>query len=1156
MASFLALHRKRRGRRRKERCSSHTLELRPRSAAECTPSLVERGRQAGKSFLEPFTEQGRQNIAARGLRDAFTDPRQASIDLEAAKALQQPGAGMGEVVPGSRPTTGQLTGDQGASRLERAFANENRTLYHENPYGTGADQQNAARWAALGAIQPTGAPTDVSDAIRAGLANIEAVQDRAIQDALGKAQAASAGIGRGMTPEAQGAALRSALQSGRDAAKANERKLWAAIDPGGTLALPADPVTSAAGQISQSIPRTARPMSGEEAAIFHTAQNLPSIAPFNEMTALRSRISTAMREELRSAGQSPTYARLSQLRGAVEDAINNAAVHKSVVDDAAVAAGDMAEGESLRSRIGELLNNAGQESGQDLRTRIASAAGASAPASPGTGGTSRQGDGRLRNGAGGQAVSGQVPGNKVYYPSGSLDVSHEVVNLPDLITSHDTNFNVNRAYPQELQPRARETAPARDQINQMFARLQPERLGPSPEANSGAPIVGPDNVVESGNGRALAIAKAYKTGRGEKYRKWLESQGFNTSGIDQPVLIARRRTELSPDERVAFTHSANTASGLRMNAAEQAAADAKLITPDALEAIADGSAINSENNRAFVRSFVSQLPPAERGGMLDAQGNLSQAGVRRLEAAMSFTALWGRGFHRARVRRGEFAHSRPGQRSHRCGRFVDARMRQAAREGVIDPEHDITPDLMNAARAVIRARDAGRPVAEILNKADMFGGEASSLAKSLILNSKGQVASRDQIAAQLQRYATEAQKNLAAPSMFGDVVTPSEVLRTTLKNEGVEAVEPAPESAALRPGPQANLDEGAAQRLRAASAATRQRAQTFDQGPVGDVLRQRSGSADYRLPDSAVAGKVRVPGPRGAQTVQAYGAAAGSKAAIQEAAAESLRREAMAPKGIIDPAKFANWKKRYADAIRALPAEVRSTFDNAASASRAYEEAAAARKAAIDASQTAMAKRLAGLSNSQDITRTVGSIFGSRNAVEQMRELVGKLKGSPEALEGLRSPLRPSTISLLWRQERPRPARPEFNQVNASAFQRFVARNGPVLKAAGFSEAQISNMRALANDLQRAQRTMQATALPASPNTAADVMGAMRTAAKEAVKPSLLSKILGRILGWVACRRPRRRADGRCGGDRRASDARDARRRPGEGSRHRASGNP
>jgi hypothetical protein len=49
-----------------------------------------------------------------------------------------------------------------------------------------------------------------------------------------------------------------------------------------------------------------------------------------------------------------------------------------------------------------------------------------------------------------------------------------------------------------------------------------------------------------------------------------------------PILIARRVTPLTPEERVAFTHGANTSSGLRMNAAEQAAADARLIRPDGL----------------------------------------------------------------------------------------------------------------------------------------------------------------------------------------------------------------------------------------------------------------------------------------------------------------------------------------------------------------------------------------------------------------------------------------------------------------------------------------------------------------------------------------------------------------------------------------------
>jgi ddrB-like ParB superfamily domain len=133
-------------------------------------------------------------------------------------------------------------------------------------------------------------------------------------------------------------------------------------------------------------------------------------------------------------------------------------------------------------------------------------------------------------------------------------VNYEVANLPFLITSHDADFRVNPRYPAQLQPRARDSAPARDQVNSMAARLQPERLGRSPEANSGAPIVGPDNVVESGNGRTLALGKAYSSARAGDYRNWLQSQGVDTGSVQKPILIARRVTPLSPEERVAFTH--------------------------------------------------------------------------------------------------------------------------------------------------------------------------------------------------------------------------------------------------------------------------------------------------------------------------------------------------------------------------------------------------------------------------------------------------------------------------------------------------------------------------------------------------------------------------------------------------------------------------
>ena len=638
------------------------------------------------------------------------------------------------------------------------------------------------------------------------------------------------------------------------------------------------------------------------------------------------------------------------------------------------------------------------------------------PRSAETFGTSGQGVGRPGNNAGDQGIPRSLASNlaensllgpgTVYHPGGSLDVNYEVANLPSLITSHDSDFRVNPRYPAPLQPRARDSAPARDQVNSMAARLQPERLGSSPEANSGAPIVGPDNVVESGNGRTLALGKAYGSARAGDYRNWLQSQGVDTTRIAKPILIARRVTPLTPEERVAFTHGANTSSGLRMNAAEQAAADARLITPDGLASIADGSPVNSAENRTFVRSFLSQVPASERGGMLDAMGNLSQAGVRRLQAAMASRA-YGDGEFVARA----FDAADPNIRG-LAGGMTDAsgawmKMRQAAREGVIDPEHDITPDLMNAARAVMRARAAGRPVSELLNQGDMFGGETSALAKRLILNDKGNLASREQIAARLQKYAGEAQKNLAGPGLFGDTVSPTQVLKTSLGESAAAPAQEAPlASAAMKPGPVANLDAAAAARMQAASAATKARVSTFDSGPVGAALRKAGNSTDYKMADSSVPGQFWKAGPNGAENVQAYREAAGASGPpnmnpLHDAAAESLRNEAMKD-GMIDPGKFAAWQKRYANALRELPPDLRAKFSNAASASDAVADAAEARKGAIDGYQKSVAGKFLKLNDPADITKTVGGIFGAKDAVRQMIALAKQVSANPEAAEGLR----------------------------------------------------------------------------------------------------------------------------------------------------------
>jgi hypothetical protein len=1079
-------------------------------------------------FLEPMTNAGRQAAAARTVKGAFSEPYSALDTLENWKTFRDhfnpnPNGALGEVVPGSKPTTGQLTGDRQALSLERELATKTPESYKSNEFGTGSEQQNAARLKALDKIQAEGSPEAVSTAIKGHLAQIEATHDAAISTGLKKAQAAAGSIGSGQSPEAMGGGLRDIMQGARDTAKQKERALWKAVDPEGTLSIPSANVTASAGKIARSMPSTAKPLSGEEAAIFDVAGNLPKVTPFSDFTALRSRISSAMREELIRAGQSDVYRRLTQLRGSIEQSINAAAEHVAAQDRSDVASGSKSADETLAARMEDVLGSSRgvEKSGEGAG---ASAEEARAASSPGMFGGDRdvgKGQSGLRASTGGQGIPGNVAGDqaknglsKVYHPAGSLDVRYELADLPNLVTSHDAAFNKNPNFPQELQPRARESAPAQDQVNSMSARIEPERLGQSPEANSGAPIVGPDNVVESGNGRTLALVKAYQSGRAGDYRNWLESQGFDTAGMKYPALIARRVSEMTPAEREAFAHSANSATGLRMNAAEQAASDAKLITPDVLSAISEGG-VTGQENRGFIRSFLARISPTERGGMLDADGNLSQSGVRRVEAAMASRAYGDADF----VARA-FDAADPNIKG-LSGAMVDtagawAKMRQMARDGSIDPEHDITPDLMSAVRSIMRARAEGRPAAEILNQGDMFGGEASQLAKRLVLKADGSVGSRQQIADNLGTYAEEAMKNAAGPSLFGDKVFPIDVLKASLAKNGETAPAFVPVSKSMQPEPAANFDAGAANRLRAASTATKERASTFDQGPVGSVLKKGGGAQDYRLSDAQVPQRLFVPGPAGAQTVESFMKAAGSSglSAISDAAAESLARAAKDENGSINPAKYAAWANKHQDALRAMPDSLRKRFSTAAAASQAVDDAMAARKVAVDDFHDSAVKKLLGVSDAADVTKTVGGILTAKDGVKQMRRITALASSNPAAVAGLRKSVA-DTILARAKSVAENGASGDVT-INAATFQKFIRDNAATIKAAGFSDKEYGFMTAIAADLKRSQRTLFATKLPGQSNTAQDVIKTLEAATNKEAHFSLLQKLSAAFAGGLA----------------------------------------
>ncbi|MEC5322765.1 hypothetical protein [Aurantimonas sp. A3-2-R12] len=306
-------------------------------AAAGVPGLTRQGARAARDYAAPMTAKGRERMAGEMLRSGTADPQAARQAIDAGNL---------DILPGSKPTTFQATGDMGLGAMERTAATRRPDLFQQRR----ADQ-NAVRVGAMEGIERGGAPEKVAAVVRSRLQQI----DRATQDILDRATGAARGsaddLGRGMTPEDAGTSLRGSLEAARAQAKEAERALWNAVDPDGSLVAPADKLRTQASQLLETMPSTERRPSGEEAAIFETIGGLNQVAPFADIAALRSRLSDALKVERRTNGETRTYRRLSMLRGALEDDLSAAISTKVAQEADAVARGAMSADETMLARF-------------------------------------------------------------------------------------------------------------------------------------------------------------------------------------------------------------------------------------------------------------------------------------------------------------------------------------------------------------------------------------------------------------------------------------------------------------------------------------------------------------------------------------------------------------------------------------------------------------------------------------------------------------------------------------------------------------------------------------------------------------------------------------------------------------------------------------
>lgn len=211
-----------------------------------------------------------------------------------------------------------------------------------------------------------------------------------------------------------------------------------------------------------------------------------------------------------------------------------------------------------------------------------------------------------------------------------VKVVYKIVELDSLKASHKIGtkkLDKNPLYNQDLQPRDRERAASYDQITKMADNFDARKMIVSTDDAIGMPIIDKDLNVLSGNGRKIILDQLDINNNYNQYIDALEQYGLDTTGFNRPVAVRMLDETLENDKLMQFVHGANETNIARMSETEQAISDAKTLIN------------NFTDKKDLTKILKEKLPKNDLGDFIDANGNLSVAGNRRIEAALLHKAF-------------------------------------------------------------------------------------------------------------------------------------------------------------------------------------------------------------------------------------------------------------------------------------------------------------------------------------------------------------------------------------------------------------------------------------------------------------------------------------------------------------------------------------
>lgn len=420
----------------------------------------------------------------------------------------------------------------------------------------------------------------------------------------------------------------------------------------------------------------------------------------------------------------------------------------------------------------------------------------------------------------------KAAGNKatVYTPSNNeIETEYQLFDVNDLIASNDIAGNVNANYPQELQPRDRTRKSSQAQLQSIAKGIKPERLSESTESDRGAPIV-KDGIVESGNGRTIALKEAYRTGKADHYKQYLRENaakyGLTTAqieAIEQPILVRNRLTDLTVEQRQAFTVDSNRSAGIEQGPAELAKSDANLLSDDDMQLLVmpESGDVLSGDNQAFLHQFAKRLGDNESAKYRQQDGSWNSQFASRVN-----NAIFAKGYDDPDLL-ASVSESTTQESRNLMAALGKVAGKVAEVKGLnSDSGKALGQTISQAAKLMVQARRQNTSVESLTSQIDLTtqpAAEVEQLAKLLdsnVRSSKKMAAILDSMTSQLREAAIFGDQ----ADIFSGDVTPQPTIQQVIDNAQQQTDTTTDTSASVRAGTQSRPQQSEATASMAANA--------------------------------------------------------------------------------------------------------------------------------------------------------------------------------------------------------------------------------------------------------------------------------------------------------------------------------------------------